>query len=205
MKFKIRLEGTRPMLIQSDRMADPMNKEAQEKRRMAKAKDKNTDAVQLEIGRIEWFGSLYTDEDGKPRAAIPSDNIIRAIRDAAAEEKGGKEVYKQIMVAYDADQVEPLIPIEHDGPKDVAKLYGDGMTSPYVFRKTVKQGQNRVVRVRPRFPVWAIEFHAIIGGTETIRAEDLRRYLDRAGTVGLGTWRPRYGHFRVAKFDAVKN
>lgn len=199
MRFKVRLEGTRPIIIQSDRMADPLDKMAKElsllTSRSAKV-DKKSDSVQAKISEIEWFGALYCDDDGKPQIGIPGDNIHRAMRDAATAEKKGETVRREIVIEED------LIPIEHNGPKDLMKMYADDR---FVFRKTVVIQKRRTPRTRPRLPSWALEFHARVDGDATLNAEDVRRILERAGKVGIGTWRPRYGHFNVAKFEAVKD
>lgn len=199
MRFKVRLEGTRPIIIQSDRMADPLDKMAKElsllTSRSAKV-DKKSDSVQAKISEIEWFGALYCDDDGKPQIGIPGDNIHRAMRDAATAEKKGETVRREIVIEED------LIPIEHSGPKDLMKMYADDR---FVFRKTVVIQKRRTPRTRPRLPSWALEFHARVDGDATLNAEDVKRILERAGKVGIGTWRPRYGHFNVAEFEAVKD
>ena len=198
MRFKVRLEGTRPIIIQSDRMADPLDKMAKElsllTSRSAKV-DKKSDSVQAKIAEIEWLGALYCDDDGKPQIGIPGDNIHRAMRDAATAEKKGETVRREIVIEED------LIPIEHDGPKDLMQMYANDR---FVFRKTVVIQKRRTPRTRPRLPTWALEFHARVEGDATLTKDDVKRILERAGKVGIGTWRPRYGHFNVAKFEAVK-
>lgn len=199
MRFKVRLEGKRPMIIQSDRMADPLDKMAKQlsllTSRSAKV-DKKSDAIQEQIAKIEWFGALYCDDEGKPQIAIPGDNIHRAMRDAATREKKGETVRREIVIEED------LIPIEHSGPKDIEKMYAEDR---FVFRKTVVIQKRRTPRTRPRLPTWALEFHFRIDGDETLTGDDARRILENAGNVGIGTWRPRYGHFAVAKFETIKS
>ena len=197
--YSVRIESERPIIIQSDRLADPLDPISKEKTRLAKHKDKKTDEYQEKIGKLEWFGSLYLDDDGAPAMVIPCDNIIRAMRDAAARERFGKDVYSEITVD------PPLIPIEHSGPKNIESMYAfeTGGRRPFVFRKTVAQQKARVVRVRPRIDKWALEFEVTVGGSKTLDGEAVKRFLEVAGMTGIGTWRPRYGHFRVVKFKKV--
>lgn len=197
MKIKVRIEGERPIIIQSDRLVDPLDPMSIEKRRLAKHKDKASEAFQADIGRIEWFGALYLDDDCKPRLAIPCDNILRAMRDAAAREKLGETVKREVTID------PPLIDfLDHGGPKDLEAMYADPR---FVLRKSVAQQKARVMRVRPRLPVWAAEFTMTIGGAQTLTEDDVRRILTNAGMVGIGTWRPRYGHFRVTRFEKAKD
>lgn len=197
MKYRIRIEGTRPIIIQSDRLADPLNEVTKQLKLLTSHKDKTTDKVQGEIAEVEWYGGLYCDDDGRPQIAIPGDNLLRALRDAAAASKKGETVRREVLID------EALIPFEHNGPSKLDAMARDPRFS---LRKTVVLQKRRTVRTRPRLPPpWALTFHARIDGARTLTASDLRLFLDRAGTVGIGTWRPRYGHFRVAQFDAVKD
>ncbi len=192
MKIKVQITGEKPILIQSDRLADPLDPIAREKTSLSKHRDKKTDEYQEKIGKLEWFGALYLDEEGRPQVAIPCDNIVRALRDAAAKFKLGETVRREIVVSPD------LIPFEYDGPRDLEQLYADPR---FRFRKTVAQGKVRVVRVRPRLPVWGLSFEISIAGAATLRPDEVRKFLEAAGMVGLGTWRPRYGHFSVQRFN----
>lgn len=197
MKYKIRIEGTRPIIIQSDRLADPLNEVTKQLKLLTSHKDKTTDIGQAKIAEVEWFGGLYCDDEGKPSIAIPGDNLLRAIRDAAAFSKKGETVRREIIID------EALIPFEYEGPKSVDAMSKDPR---FTLRKTVVLQKRRTVRTRPRLPPpWSLTFHARIDGAKTLTKDDLKLFLERAGTVGIGTWRPRYGHFRVAQFDAVKD
>ena len=191
--INVTIRGTRPLIMQSDRLVDPLDPFSKQKAQAAKSKDKATEAGQEKLGRLEFLGSLYLDEDSEP--CIPQDNILRALRDAAAREKMGKTVREQIVC--DVDNFK----LKYDGPRDAEKLYRDGR---FVFRKSVANagGQTRVMRTRPRFPVgWSLSFSLSIEGHRTLLAEDVLRFLNVAGPLGIGTWRPRYGGFVVESFE----
>lgn len=66
--------------------------------------------------------------------------------------------------------------------------------------------RNRVVRVRPAMnPGWSLEFTFQITASEWIDKALLYEVLYRAGKgVGLCDHRPRFGRFRVEKFEGVK-
>lgn len=191
--IKVTIQGTRPLLMQSDRLVDPTDPISREKARAAKSKDKATDAGQGEIGRLEFLGSLYLDDDGEP--CIPQDNILRALRDAAAREKLGKAVREQIVCNAE------WFKLQYDGPRDPKKLFADRR---FVFRKSVVNagGNTRVMRTRPRFPAgWSLDIELSIEGHRTLTSEDVRRFFEIAGPLGIGTWRPRYGGFVVTKWS----
>lgn len=194
MSIQITIEGTRPLIMQSDRLVDPLDPLTQELKRAAKSKDKATEKGQNELGRIEFLGCLYLDDDG--RVCIPQDNILRMLRDAAAREKLGKTVREQIVCAEDSFR------LEYDGPTTAEKLWQDRR---FVFRKSVvNNGKTRVMRTRPRFPVgWRLTFAVDIEGERSLKQDDVERFARAAGPLGLGTWRPRYGGFRVVEVKKV--
>jgi histone H3/H4 len=190
MSIFITIEGTRPLIMQSDRLVDPLDPLTVALKRAAKDKDKATDKGQDKLARIEFAGCLYLDDN--ERVCIPQDNILRMLRDAAAREKLGKTVREQIVCTAES------FVLEYDGPKDAEKLYEDRR---FVFRKSVvNNGKTRVMRTRPRFPTgWRLVFGVDIEGERTIKQEDIERFARTAGPLGLGTWRPRYGGFRVVE------
>ena len=190
MTIKITIEGTRPLIMQSDRLVDALDPLAQELKRAAKSKDKNSEKGQQEIARIEFMGCLYQDENGV--VGIPQDNLLRMLRDGGAKERMGKEAQSQLTI------LDEFHPLQYAGPKTAEKLLAD---PAHVFRKSVVVGRARVMRTRPRFPAgWKLSFQVLIGGNATLKVEDVRRFIDSAGPLGIGTFRPRYGGFKVIDF-----
>ena len=62
--------------------------------------------------------------------------------------------------------------------------------------------RSRVIRHRPRFDRWALEFNMINLDPSVLRMDTLRKMLEDAGKwCGLGDYRPEYGLFRVTKFE----
>lgn len=66
--------------------------------------------------------------------------------------------------------------------------------------------KGRVMRYRPLFKDWALEFH--INFEEEIPAEVIKEALEIAGKyVGIGDWRPekkgKFGKFQVVKFEEI--
>ena len=55
--------------------------------------------------------------------------------------------------------------------------------------------KNRIIRVRPRIPVWSTSFTVEYDET-VINGQDLEAAITEAGAiVGIGDWRPKYGRF----------
>jgi hypothetical protein len=56
---------------------------------------------------------------------------------------------------------------------------------------------SRVMRMRPKFPEWALTFE-VSYQPEVVNRSDLEKWLEDAGQlVGLCDFRPRFGRFEV--------
>lgn len=66
-------------------------------------------------------------------------------------------------------------------------------------------GRNLILRSRPRFDEWEIEFE-IHFDEEIISASDIKKLLERGGKfIGIGDGRKiGYGRFKVEKFEVVE-
>lgn len=62
----------------------------------------------------------------------------------------------------------------------------------------------RVIRWRPRFNTWKLQFTIDILDDENISIPVIKEILEKAGaTKGIGDYRPRFGRFMVTQFKAV--
>jgi hypothetical protein len=62
----------------------------------------------------------------------------------------------------------------------------------------------RIMRARPRFNEWELEF-TIINIDERIRKEILKEILSDAGRhFGIGDYHPRFGRFEVIEFERIE-
>lgn len=192
--MKVRIEGIAPLIMHNGLLADPEYHFTKEKKKIT-AKRKKVEADQEEISRLEFLGSLYTDSTGK--IIVPARVLLGAIIKGAKGLKEGPAAKAGVFV--DAD-----VPLIYDGPTDPEALYAatseDGKGRPFVLRVPVKQGTASVIRVRPIFPKWAVEFDLTIMDDVT-NAQTVRQMLDHSGRMcGLGDWRPQYGRFKVVQF-----
>lgn len=63
----------------------------------------------------------------------------------------------------------------------------------------------RVIRWRPRFNKWKLQFIINILDDENISIPVLKEILEKAGTTkGIGDFRPRFGRFMVTKFSETE-
>jgi len=183
-----------PLILRNGHLADPLNCWAKAIKKISSKKTK-TDEDHEEMSRLDFIGGLYIIDKGV--LVIPSDNIEMMVGEAARKLKLGKEVKSSLTCMEDA-------PIIFTGPQDPEKLYRykDGM---HRHRALVGLGtgkKTKVLRCRPKFPVWALEF-SVTTETEFLPVDQVRQFLDIAATrTGFMERRPKYRRFIVEKFEA---
>jgi len=185
--MKVQLTGVSPLLMRNGQLCDPLSAATKALKEVSKVKTK-TDEHHAEIMRLEWLGSLYLDEKGRP--SIPGTNILSMIVSGAKKTKRGKQAKAGV---FDAQAFYPLI---YSGPKDLAKLFEDER-----FRdvRPVRVGMSRVMRCRPRFAEWALELELLVS-TDIMEVRDVLDAIEAAGvSEGLGDDRPRHGRFTVKR------
>jgi hypothetical protein len=181
--IKIRLTGDRPLLMHSGRLADPLDDIARDLAKVT-GKRMKTAADHEEIARIEWYGGLWL-INGQP--CIPSEAIEASFIAAARARKKGKQARAGVMVA-------AACPLDYDGPRDLDELWKD---PAFRLRRSVRIGNARTIRTRPRFLNWSAEAQVNFVPTLLDRAEMLDIFSIAGSQEGIGDWRPRYGRFTV--------
>jgi len=148
------------------------------------SKRKKTDEDYEKIAELEWYGGLYID-DGK--IVVPGENIEAMIVAAAKKNKLGKQFTAGLM----CDGSWPLI---YDGPKNIDKLWEN---ERYRLMKNVRVGQAKVMRCRPIFRSWKLEFE-LQWLPELINEEQIDEAVVIAGRIiGLCDWKPKFGRFEI--------
>ena len=184
-EITFQIKGDAPLLMHNGQLADPINRFTKELKEITSIRKKTEEDYEAAAIR-EFMGSLYLGGDGKP--CIPGDNIIATLLKGAAKFKLATKARPAVLPSADD------FPLIYDGPKDPEKL---ARTDKFVDRRGVKVGQSTVIRTRPRFDDWALDF-ALDVDTDLIEVRDILRSLVAAGQqVGLGDFRPRFGRFSV--------
>lgn len=178
-KFKIKSQS--PMLMHSDRTANPMN-EYTKKLKAITGKRKKTDDDHLEIAKIEFEASCYFDTGWY----IPSANFEAMLLASAKHFKLGTTIKQALLVP---DNSEFIFDDCDISPEDLFSV------SEYVDQRTVKVGTAKTIRTRPIFKTWETTFTCWLD-TDKMDVDTLEQIVANAGKyVGLGDYRPRFGRF----------
>jgi hypothetical protein len=185
------LEGLSPLSLQSDQLVNPLNEYARKIREITRKQARTkSEADYLEIARLEFMASFYpmTKEAGGPY--IPSNVLIATIRNAGKFQRLGTTIQRAVV------EVDPVIPILYQGPRDLETLAKDVNFQWMTSVRTM--GGGRVVRNRPVFHKWAMET-ALYVDEEQLDVEIFEQILQRAGrlvgiasgrTIGRGRFTP---------------
>jgi hypothetical protein len=187
MELTLTLTGVAPLIIQSDQLVDPLDRVTREIKVLTGKKTRKTDDDIAEIGRLEFYGSLYHDAEVGPY--LPGDNIQASLREGGSfAGRLGRAIERAVIVLTDMN------PLEYKGPRELDKLWAD---TYFRFRRSVVVQRARTMRTRPIFREWQVQAKIRLA-TDILNMDDFERTAEAAGAmVGIGTWRPRYGRYTV--------
>lgn len=179
------IRGTTPMLMHSERLANPFDPLTKAIKAIS-GKRKKTEDDLLEMARLEWLGGLYHDEDAGIH--LPGYNLFAALIGGGKIHKLGTAIKRAALV------VDDKVPVVFDGSKTPEKLFLD---KSFVDMRSVKVGTAKITRCRPIFKKWECTF-SLAYDENSIQRSELDQSLTSAGMmVGVGDYRPRFGRFEV--------
>ena len=186
-EMKLKLIGMSDMLLHSDRGANPLNPETKAHKALT-SKRKKTDDDHMEIARSEYNLGFYNHEN----VALPGQNVKSMLVGGAKFNKLGTAFKRCVMV------IDDWVEIDHSGPKSKSKMWED---AGCVDCRSVKVGQARLMRYRPRLCDWSLTV-TVYYDESMVESRQLIAAAEDAGTfVGLGDYRPEkggiFGRFKV--------
>lgn len=184
MRIRFVLQGTSALLMHNPQMVDP-DFEINRQIKALTAKRKRTDEDNRAIERLEWYGGLYL-EDGV--VVQPTSKIRKCLIETARISKQGKQVERAVTIS------SVYAPLVYQGPRDIDAIYAD---SKFTSRLSVGVNGKRVMRTRPQFFPWALEFEGLFIEDAGLNFDELERIVELSGQVsGIGDNRANgYGRF----------
>ena len=182
-KIQVEWKGVTPIILHSCAGVNPLNPITIKIKEVTRKKNKTEDDLRL-LSDLEWESGLYYDEN--VGIYIPAENVEATVRDGAKARKKGKDITKAFNV------LDMMIPLDTG-----EKLTKEQYMADYRFRdvRAMKVMRARVIRTRPRFNMWRINFLA--GYDEkVIDLQTIIEAMDYSGKyTGLCDSRPKYGQF----------
>lgn len=178
--------GTAPLMMHSDQAVNPRNKYSIAMKEITSKRKKTEEDLDL-LSQIEWESGLYWDE--KNGYYLPERVISGALLASSKQFKLGQLFKQGVMVIEDKASLH--FPDKDLKPENLFKK------QEYVDFRNVRVQQSKVMRTRPIFPEWSVEFTLGLIG-EKFNKKELIQVVENAGKyVGFGDYRPRYGRFDV--------
>lgn len=185
--IKVTIQGLAPLLMHSDRFANPLDPMTKAHKALT-GKRKKTDDDHEAIAKSEWRGSLYYDDE--IGVFVPGQNIDATLIGGAKLQKLGTAFKRGVMV------LEDKLPLEYEGPKNPDKLIND---ERFVDVRGVRVGTAKLMRCRPIFNKWKLSF-TVMFNPDVVNREDVLKAIEDAGImVGLCDYRPRFGKFEIVE------
>ena len=191
-RITLKFTGTSPVLLVSDKLADPLNP-ATIKHKELTSKRKKTEDDHLLIARSQWEGLLYHDDE--MGIYMPSQNIRAALVGGAKLNKMGQAFKRSTLI------LDEKIELDYGKKKTVDQLWSER----FMDVRSVKIGTARVMAYRPMFKNWAITFNFDYDES-TLDINQIIQAAENAGMyVGIGGYRPeKGGMFGRFKVEVVK-
>ncbi|AOY96846.1 hypothetical protein BKK79_36135 [Cupriavidus sp. USMAA2-4] len=183
--LKLKIVGTSPLMMHSDRLANPLLPETKAHKALT-AKRKKTDEDHVAIARSEFLAGLYWSErDG---VFVPGQNFDATFLAGAKLQKLGTHWKRGAVVLTDKAK------LLYDGPSEPEAIWCDPR---FVDCRGVKVGTAKVMRYRPFFIEWACELELAFN-PDVLNEEEVRKAIADAGAlIGVCEYRPRFGRFSV--------
>ncbi|HLO11314.1 MAG TPA: hypothetical protein VK190_03535 [Pseudoneobacillus sp.] len=188
--FKISLNYASPLLMHSTKGVDPLNPISKELKKITSKRTK-TDEDHMAMAALDFrLGAYYEEGLG---FYLPAEMVEACIREGCKANKNGTKAKVAIFVN------EEKIKLQHDGPDTLEEAYQQPDMKDV---RIVTVNNSKILRCRPRFNRWAVEFTLDLDET-ILNPEELIQAIDIAGKQkGLGDYRPRYGRFS-AKVEEI--
>lgn len=187
---RMRLTGTTPLLMHNIQLANPLNEWA----RAMKALNNNKKNLDLEVyaeemRRLEFLGGIYWDREAGLH--MPGRCMFRSLMEGATATKNGKALGEAVVEYKQICPVQPWAE-KYEAPEEAL---ADG----HVDMATVKIGTSKVMRTRPLFTEWYLDFWLTLR-TEKVSADTLMLAAEEAGRFkGIGDGRLKgYGMGRFS-------
>ena len=200
-KIDITIEGITPLIMHNDTLCNPLHPITKKMKEISGVR-KKTDEHHLAMARIEWGSSFY--EDKELGIYMPTKSIFATIKSAAKKSKQGKVIVNAINFSHAIGF--PLNGLKgQTSDKLWKKINAEGL-QPYVFCESVTVGRAKIMRTRPIFHKWSVDFDVMLD-TEVLTIEDFKSFCEIAGSqCGLCEHRPEkgngsYGRFELTKFE----
>lgn len=201
--YEITLKGLSSLIMNSDRLCDPLDPDKKRLSSITSLKKKNDEHI-LEMERIGWEGRLCYDEE--LGIYIPTKWLRGCIKSGAKRNKKGMDT---VGLIFEEAFGIPLMGYEKFTPEKLWNLKNKKGNRLHCFRESVVIDKKRIMSCRPIFSEWKIKFKTQLH-TDIFSFDDFQQALYSAGIrSGIGDLRPQkatgsYGRFMIEEIKEIE-
>lgn len=190
-KLTVEIEGIVPLLLCNNRLSNPLDKEAKAHKKVS-SKRKKTDEDYEWLAQHEWLMALYLNKDGD--VIIPDVMLEASITNGAKESRKGKQFQSGFMVSESAK-------LKNPNTGRFYKLDTIQDDPNHIDMRTVRVQRASIMRARPVFNEWSLEFNAYYDES-IIDIGEVKDAIRVAGTMkAIGDYRPKFGRFKIININ----
>jgi hypothetical protein len=187
MNITIAVKGTRPLVEHNERLANPLDPHTRRLKELT-SKRKKTDEIIAQIAAAEQRGGYYETKDGY--IGLPTRCMFASLKNGAKMLKLGTQVERALR--FDIRSVPELV---IDGA--VMKPEEHMRLEQGLLYVGVRNKNNRVMRARPIFQDWSVQFQFELDEGQ-LNLGEMKQIAEMAGNfAGLCDWRPRFGTYEA--------
>ena len=173
--------------MHNGQLANPLNPLVKQMKALT-GQRKKTDEVHAELSRLEFRAGLYLSKDGA--VEIPSEVLESCIIEGAKKSKLGKQFKSSIAIMENS-------PLNYGERLTVDEMWE--RHEEFADVRGVKVGTSRIMRTRPIFRTWSLEFE-VNYNADLVNPEQIQLAVEDAGAqVGLCDYRPKFGRFHIVE------
>lgn len=202
-KYKISLKSLTPLIMHSDRLCNPLDPLAKQLKEISSIK-KKTDDHHLAMARLSWEGSLYYEKE--VGVYMPTKCLLGCFKAAAKKYRLGKQskaIFIDLGIGCTIWRDEEFS-YKNTTPEQLWRMMDSNDCQVHVHCASVVVQNSRLMRYRPIFPKWQIEFESYLN-TELLNEKDFRSIIETAGMeMGIGELRPELANGNFGRFELIK-
>ena len=185
-KLRFKITGLKPLMLNNPQTVSPFNEFSKKLKPLTSKRTKTEDDL-MEISRLKFLASVYY-ENGQ--YVLPSEHFEQSLIAASRERKLGKKFERSLFVQDDA-----VLKFK-DANKTPEELY---KLDIYVDERCVGIKNVKVTTTRCIIPTWETEVELWYDETQ-LDEKDITDIFEIAGLrYGVGTYRKKFGKFKVEK------
>ena len=189
-QLKVEIEGIVPLMLHNTRLSNPLDAETKKHKEIS-GKRKKSDEDHEWLAQHEWDMSLYLNTDNE--VVILDVMIESVIENGAKSFKRGRQFKSSLWISESAR-------LKNPSTGRYYKFDAIRNNESHYDTRPVRVGTAKIMRTRPIFNEWGIEFEVFYDDT-ILNSNEVKDAIKAGGLLNaIGDYRPKYGRYKIVNF-----